>query len=204
MRKGTLLAACAAAIALSGCMSFGEVMVNRDGQVRNCGTKGGGFGLGFVVGAGAAAASSHDCALTAEQAGYIRWSEAGKLQPPFGLVKDGQVTRFVAKGDGSNGVRKGDELLSMGGITVEDYDTLSQDEKLKRARELTRVQFGPKGEDIPLKLRRDGEVVLLTVKRDPMPSMDELKVAAEKRAEERKANEKRKADEAAAKVPSAT
>lgn len=79
MRKSIQCVACGLlAVAITGCVSMNGNMVNAEGKTANCSTKGGGIGLGMIIGAAVAATDNQLCESSMRDKGFLHVKAVGK------------------------------------------------------------------------------------------------------------------------------
>lgn len=66
-----------------------------------------------------------------------------------------------------------DELVFLGGVCLEDYDLPDEGTKKEILRQANRLKRGPRGETVPLRSRRAGNAVTMTVMRDPISDQED-------------------------------
>ena len=102
----------------TGCVSMDGRMVNAHGQVHDCSTSGGGFGLGMVVGAAIAAAGNQLCESDAEELGYILHDEVGVSGISFDATLSQEAIVLASEPPAYPCVMEGDRLVQVGQKSV--------------------------------------------------------------------------------------
>lgn len=106
-----------AALTLTGCITMDGNMVHPDGRSANCTTKGGGLGIGMVIGAAAAAVDNQLCESKFEKEGFVLAKDVGKTG--LVVVDEGgaAVVKAVVDPAKSAGcVDAGDKIVSVEGV----------------------------------------------------------------------------------------
>ncbi len=103
---------------LTGCISLDGKMVNAAGEVADCSASGGGFGLGMVVGAAAAAASNQLCESSYEDKGYILHDSVGHTGIDLPKEDEAPPVVLAANEPAAPCIKTGDRLIEVDGSPV--------------------------------------------------------------------------------------